>query len=144
MLNTVSLATNLSYYGNPGTGGGNGSVWTMKLGLTDALQSVLLHDNEEAVIEAARAFGNLSRDAEVRARMSESRVDEALCVLLDHSNREIVFTVCGVIMNIASDERNREATLAALRGYLHVASVESNDTEANVGQRVASAVDQSR
>jgi len=38
-------------------------------------------------------------------------------------------------------ERNRAATLSALRAYLRVASVESNDTEALVGARVARAVD---
>jgi hypothetical protein len=112
MLNCVSLITNMSFYGNPGSGGGDGSIWTMKLGVSDALLPILLHENEEAVIEAARAFGNLSRDAEVRAQMAESRVDEALCVLLDHSNREIVFTVCGVVMNIAADEGNKEAIIS--------------------------------
>jgi hypothetical protein len=111
MLNCVSLITNMSFYGNPGTGGGDGSVWTMKLAVTDALLPILLHENEEAVIEAARAFGNLSRDAEVRKQMAASRVDEALCVLLDHGNREIVFTVCGVVMNIAADEGNREGII---------------------------------
>jgi hypothetical protein len=44
-----------------GTGGGDGSIWHLMLDVSEALLPVLLTKNEEAVVEAARAFGNLSR-----------------------------------------------------------------------------------
>jgi hypothetical protein len=76
--------------------------------LAELLVPVLLSANEEAVVEAARAFGNLSREPAVREYMARTRVDELLVVLLDHGNREIAFSACGVLMNVASDERHKE------------------------------------
>ena len=35
--------------------------------------------------------------------MANNRVDEALCLLLDHSSRDVVYSVCGVLMNLSSD-----------------------------------------
>lgn len=32
-----------------------------------------------------------------------SVVDELLVVLLEHNNREVVFTVCGILMNMTAD-----------------------------------------
>lgn len=51
---------------------------------------LLLCDNEEAVVEAARAFGNFSRAAEARQYLITARVLEALVLLLDHSSAEVL------------------------------------------------------
>jgi hypothetical protein len=52
---------------------------------------LLLSDNEEAVVEAARAFGNFSRAAEARQYLVSARVLEALVLLLDHSSAEVLY-----------------------------------------------------
>ena len=48
------------------------------------------------VLEVVRAFGNLSRDRKARAAMLEMVVIPAMTLLLDHPNRDVVYTTCGV------------------------------------------------
>lgn len=67
-----SAVTNLSFYGGSSSsceekGGEDGAshIFAAYRTLCGSLMNVLLHDNEEAVAEAARAFGNFSRDPEV-------------------------------------------------------------------------------
>lgn len=60
------------------------------------------------VIEAARAFGNFSRAEDVREMMLKEHAAVALVLLLDHSERELVFTAAGVLMNLATDEAVRQ------------------------------------
>lgn len=67
------------------------------------LVKVLLHPNTEAVAEAARAFGNFSRDPACREVMARRRADEVLVVLLSHARRDIVFAAAGALVNIAAD-----------------------------------------
>mgnify|MGYP000645428271 CR=1 FL=1 len=40
--------------------------------------------------------------------MISLRAVDALVILLDHTNRELVFTSCGVLMNIVSDEEGKQ------------------------------------
>ena len=69
---------------------------------------LLLCDNEEAIIEAARLYGNFSRLAAVRQYMHECRVVEALLLLLDHSNSEVLYSVCGTLINLTVDSERKE------------------------------------
>ena len=81
MLNLVSAITNLSFYNTPtdeppvpfsGTGVELSSfavtniMHLHRLRITRMLVPLLFHDNQEAAVESARAFGNFSRDTEVR------------------------------------------------------------------------------
>ncbi len=52
-----------------------------------------------------RAFGNLSREDETRNVMHITRVDEAMVLLLDHSQRDVVAAVAGVLVNLSSDRK---------------------------------------
>lgn len=116
MLNAVSCITNVSYYSSSELkkeqDGGYCFVETNRVAITRLLSRLLLDRNEEAVVEATRAFGNLSRFKDVLRYMGELKVLDCLVVLLDHSNREIVHTVCGVLMNAALDPSTRDALLA--------------------------------
>lgn len=93
------------------------------------LVPLLFSTNEEMVMEAARCLGNLSRDHDCRLIMATLRgllllpvllhclfdqimfvfcflflsADETMVVLLDHSNLNVLFVVCGVLMNLAAD-----------------------------------------
>ncbi|GMF18065.1 unnamed protein product [Phytophthora lilii] len=120
MLNAVSCVTNVSYYSNAPSKTAKGGapstdycfIESNRVAITQLLSRILLDRNEEAVVEAARAFGNLSRFKDVLTYMEEVKVLDCLVVLLDHSNREVVYTVCGVLMNAALDDNMRRALLA--------------------------------
>ena len=91
MLNTVSCLTNLSYYlpvDSNEASVGEGSlkdlvqwstnlIYAQKDEICAHLVPVLLHQNEEAIVEAARALGNFSRSHSVRQLIARKRVDEA-------------------------------------------------------------------
>lgn len=112
MLNIVSCLTNLSYFCTQSDrAASEGFVMRHRLVLTSLLARILVDRNEEAVVEAARAFGNLSRWKDVLAAMQMQRALTCLVLLLDHSNREIVYAVCGVLMNAALDESSRQSLL---------------------------------
>ncbi|KAG3087932.1 hypothetical protein PI124_g17852 [Phytophthora idaei] len=120
MLNTVSCITNVSYYSTAPASDSKGSaqnsdycfIESNRVAITQLLARILLDRNKEAVVEAARAFGNLSRFKDVLGYMSDLKVLECLVVLLDHSNREVVYTVCGVLMNAALDQNTRQTLLS--------------------------------
>merc|ERR1712182_189528 len=59
--------------------------------------------NPEALVEAARALGNITRHADARGILVQLRVDEVLGILLDHTNRDLVFYLCGVLANLSLD-----------------------------------------
>ena len=97
VLNAVSAITNLSFYQQP-----LNSVLNHEL-IATLLVPLLLHENHEAKVESARCYGNLSRYPEIRRLMKSKRVDEMLCILLDHPQQSVLTAVCGVLMNIAAD-----------------------------------------
>eukprot|EP00644_Phytophthora_capsici_P015663 jgi/Phyca11/19151/fgenesh1_pg.PHYCAscaffold_44_\ len=94
MLNAVSCITNVSYYSDSKRDETDKYCFIEndRLEITRLLSRILLDKNEEAVVEAARAFGNLSRFQDVLTLMGELKVLDCLVVLLDHSNREVVYT----------------------------------------------------
>eukprot|EP00899_Mesostigma_viride_P026896 jgi/Mesvir1/7391/Mv19192-RA.1 len=98
ILNVISAITNLSFYE-----GDNNRIIKMRDAMLHHLAVFLTSANEEAVVESARAFGNFSRYEEVRAYMAAARVDDALILLLDHSNRDILFSACGALMNVTAE-----------------------------------------
>lgn len=83
------------------------------------LVKVLLHPNPEVVAEAARAFGNFSRDPSCREEMARRRADEVLVVLLGHACREVVFAAAGALVNVAADP--------ARKALLYRESVDAGD-----------------
>ena len=60
----------------------------------------------KAVSEAARAFGNFSRDEDARRAMRRLGVVEALVLLLGHPARDVVFAAAGALINAAVDGRD--------------------------------------
>ena len=123
MLNTVSVLTNLSFH----AGGSASFCGRPATEACAALVPVLLQRNEEAVIEAARCVGNLSRDGAVRRTMAAQRVDELFIVLLDHACRDVVYTACGALMNVASDEAFKRVRVHAACRRLPAACSRRNE-----------------
>ena len=126
VLNVVSAVTNITYHdggmsGSHAAGGdtcstGNGNrLFERAERLGPVLLSLLFCGNDEAVVEAARAIGNVTRDPRSRRAMAVRRQAlEALVILLEHGNREVVFAVVGCLMNLASDAECSSVLLRSL------------------------------
>jgi hypothetical protein len=71
--------------------------------LARLLSRCLFHENDEVVLETTRALGNLTRSRDVTRFLVNSRADEALLLLLDHRNSEIVSAATGALVNISAD-----------------------------------------
>merc|ERR1719305_75021 len=101
VLNTMAATTNLLFYGEQANGNLLFSAESKEL-LCRLLRPLLLESyNVEALIETARALGNLSRHEDARKCMVSLRLDEILVILLDHQDRDLVFYVCGALVNLA-------------------------------------------
>eukprot|EP00929_Paragymnodinium_shiwhaense_P055011 TRINITY_DN27592_c0_g2_i1.p1 TRINITY_DN27592_c0_g2~~TRINITY_DN27592_c0_g2_i1.p1 ORF type:complete len:962 (-),score=155.66 TRINITY_DN27592_c0_g2_i1:84-2969(-) len=101
VLNVVAAVTNLLFYDVP-----SNILFQEenKQLLCRLFRPLLLESyNVEALIETARALGNLSRHADARNCMASLRLDEVLVILLDHDDRDLVFYVCGALVNLAAD-----------------------------------------
>ncbi|RHY22785.1 hypothetical protein DYB32_009396 [Aphanomyces invadans] len=124
MLNVVSCLTNLSFYATEAAA--TNVITVHRLRLSRDLASILVDPNDEAVVEATRAFGNLSRFPDVLGTMlaTDSTLLPTFVMLLDHANRDVVFTVCGVLMNTALDQRTR--------GRLHAISIPISDSDTSI------------
>eukprot|EP00730_Choanoeca_flexa_P003372 TRINITY_DN11386_c0_g1_i3.p1 TRINITY_DN11386_c0_g1~~TRINITY_DN11386_c0_g1_i3.p1 ORF type:complete len:869 (+),score=165.12 TRINITY_DN11386_c0_g1_i3:161-2767(+) len=74
-----------------------------RLPLARALVPQVLSSSMDLVAEVCRVYGTFSQLDSVRHLLIEERVHELLVVLLAHDNREVVFTSCGILMNLAAD-----------------------------------------
>ncbi|KAG1674821.1 hypothetical protein FOA52_015208 [Chlamydomonas sp. UWO 241] len=107
VLNCVAAATNLSFY----HGAGNRVLGTNPRDLLSHLTPLMMCDNEEAQVEAARAYGNFSRVPAVREYMQESRVLEAMLLLLDHNSLDLLHSVAGTLINFTLDSDCRSVLI---------------------------------
>eukprot|EP00435_Cladocopium_sp_Y103_P002839 s4514_g1.t1 len=114
VLNVVAAITNLLFYDVPanllfhedGAADGHSCVDGFRDGHADESKQLLCRlfrplllesYNVEALVETARALGNLSRHADARRCMASLRLDEILVILLDHDDRDLVFYSCGAL-----------------------------------------------
>jgi len=101
VLNVVSAVTNLLFYDRQSN---LLSQDYNKQLLCRLFRPLLLESyNDEALQETARALGNLSRYQDARRWMVELRLDEVLVILLNHDERDLVYYVCGTLVNLAMD-----------------------------------------
>ncbi|PNH12894.1 Armadillo repeat-containing protein 2 [Tetrabaena socialis] len=145
VLNTVCALTNLSFYQSepaaPEGGFSNKVLLLPPARLLPRITPLLMCDNEEAVIEAARVYGNFSRSPDVRDYMQSSRVVEALVLLLDHGNSEVLYSVCGTLINFTMDA-SRKAVLGALGGGARLVEVLGRTVaQGELGERDEAIVD---
>mmetsp|Transcript_104690 Transcript_104690/g.197304 ORF Transcript_104690/g.197304 Transcript_104690/m.197304 type:complete len:724 (+) Transcript_104690:79-2250(+) len=106
VLNAIAAVTNLLFYETE-----SNLLFSMenKELLCRLLRTLLLEsDDVEALLEAARALGNLSRHQDARQWMTELRIDEILSILLAHYDRNLVFYACGALVNFAADPNYNE------------------------------------
>ncbi|XP_072356069.1 armadillo repeat-containing protein 2 isoform X1 [Scyliorhinus torazame] len=102
MMNAAASINNLSYYQVK-----NSAVRARQLHITDLLMKLLLCNNMDAILEAARVFGNLSRCKEVRDFIVQKNVDKFMITLLDAKHQDVCFAACGVLINLTVDKSKR-------------------------------------
>lgn len=120
VLNIIGAINNISFYRSEG----NRILQQQEL-VTELVVGYLLNKNMDVVIETARVFGNFSQDAAIRELLKHNRADEIMVVLLGHDNPEVVFTVCGVLMNLMADE-NCRGILKSINGVGSLVEVMEN------------------
>eukprot|EP00467_Chlorarachnion_reptans_P011940 CAMPEP_0114528800 /NCGR_PEP_ID=MMETSP0109-20121206/24443_1 /TAXON_ID=29199 /ORGANISM="Chlorarachnion reptans, Strain CCCM449" /LENGTH=718 /DNA_ID=CAMNT_0001711057 /DNA_START=156 /DNA_END=2313 /DNA_ORIENTATION=- len=103
VLNVISAITNLSFYRVP-----ESVLPTLSEKLLGCLMPLLFSTNHEMLHEAVRVLGNYSRSQEFRRLMKSCRVDEAMSVLMDHSDEDVIFATTGVLLNISTDHEARQ------------------------------------
>ncbi|XP_005102121.1 armadillo repeat-containing protein 2 isoform X2 [Aplysia californica] len=102
VVNAVVAVNNVSYYTTQ-----DPSQMTAHLKMAESLLKLIMIDNTEGILEAARVFGNLTRHKQIRDFLSQNKVDAMMITLLDSGNREIVYIACGVLINFMLDEDKR-------------------------------------
>ena len=67
----------------------------------------LLSNNPDAILEVFRVFANLSRHRSIRNYLINKKVNILATAYLNSNNRELIYIVIGVLINIMSDPENR-------------------------------------
>lgn len=110
IFNAISCATNLLFYDTP-----HQPLFTkdLRVQLFNTFKSyMLLTTNEELQIEAVRVLSNLSRHADLcEVFVNNKTFLEALCIVLDHTLRDLVFYSIGIVINITLHEATRVKVL---------------------------------
>eukprot|EP01107_Rhizomastix_libera_P006287 TRINITY_DN20391_c0_g1_i1.p1 TRINITY_DN20391_c0_g1~~TRINITY_DN20391_c0_g1_i1.p1 ORF type:complete len:772 (+),score=194.65 TRINITY_DN20391_c0_g1_i1:2-2317(+) len=133
VLNVVGAITNLSFYFDA-----ENIILDHQLKLIELLAPLLMHTNDEVVLEATRAFGNFSRNKECRVAMEKLKVVDILVVLLDHGVKSIVYHACGALMNTFVEQRTycllrTEGLQKLIDVFIH-SSIEDEDVLLVVGR----------
>lgn len=97
VLNAVSCLTNVLYYDTP-----QSPFEINRFELLSVLAPLLVQTlNTEITIEAVRACGNLTRHEEVCKAMYSLLLADALLILLEHSDNDVVFYSLGCLTNVS-------------------------------------------
>ncbi|KAK6489354.1 armadillo repeat-containing protein 2 isoform X1 [Huso huso] len=102
VINAAATINNLSFYPVR-----NSVVRARQLHLAELLVKLLLSNNMEGILEAARVFGNLSQSKEVRDFIVQKNVYKFMVALLDAKNQDVCFSACGVLINLTVDKNKR-------------------------------------
>ncbi|XP_074649420.1 armadillo repeat-containing protein 2-like [Tubulanus polymorphus] len=102
VLNTAAAINNLTYYMYADT-----ENLGLQMNIAESMVKLVLNDHIEGMVEAARVFGNLSRLKPIRQFLTQHKIDRMLIALLDSGSRDVVYTACGVLINLMADEDKR-------------------------------------
>lgn len=122
LLNVVATCTNFTFYACQATiiaeitsaddsNKKSEQMTTSFVSLTSQLSKCIFHENDEVVLEACRALGNLTRCSAALDSICKSRFIEALVLLLQHDNIEIVSAITGTLINISGKKESRDALI---------------------------------
>ncbi|KAL6630867.1 ARM repeat-containing protein [Neocallimastix californiae] len=106
ILNIVGAIANISYYNIS-----KNEILDQRLIIAKLLLPLLFHDNVEAIIEASRVFGNITQFQDVCDFAKTSKASEIFVVLLDHSNRDVLYNICGILINLINYQHHCDVYL---------------------------------
>lgn len=100
VIDTIVTINNLSFY--------NSEIFVNNSHeLVNSLMKFLLSNNPDAILEVFRVFANLSRHRSIRNYLINKKVNILATAYLNSNNRELIYIVIGVLINIMSDPENR-------------------------------------
>ncbi|NXG61678.1 ARMC2 protein, partial [Hemiprocne comata] len=102
VISATTTISNLSYYKVKSS-----AVQDKKLHIAKMLLKLLMSNNMDGVVEAVRAFGNLSQDHEICDFIMQRKIYRFVIALLDAKNQDVCFSACGVLLNLTVDQNKR-------------------------------------
>ncbi|XP_047128988.1 armadillo repeat-containing protein 2 isoform X1 [Hydra vulgaris] len=96
--NVIATINNLAYFATDEC-----YFSTTRVSITEAIIKLLF--SVEVKSEVLRALGNLTQNEDVRETLIKNNFGENVSELLDSSNQELLFSVCGLLVNMVVDKR---------------------------------------
>ncbi|XP_077970437.1 armadillo repeat-containing protein 2-like [Styela clava] len=106
IINTLTTLNNLSFYSYD-----DNAVFESRFLIVNILTNILLSDNMACVMEATRVFGNVSQHADVRQLLHNRQVDLMMVAFLDSSTWQMVYSACGVLINMTANKAYRACVI---------------------------------
>ncbi|NWS43890.1 ARMC2 protein, partial [Probosciger aterrimus] len=102
VISAATTVNNLSYYKVKSS-----VVQDKKLHIAEMLLKLLMSNSMDGVVEAVRAFGNLSQYHEICDFIIQKKIHKFMIALLDAKNQDVCFSACGVLLNLTVDKNKR-------------------------------------
>ncbi|XP_041814054.1 armadillo repeat-containing protein 2 isoform X2 [Chelmon rostratus] len=102
LVNVAATINNLSYYQKDSS-----ALRDSQLTIAKLMLKLVLSSSMDAMLEATRAYGNLSQSKDVRDFIIRNKVHQFIVTLIDSKSTEMCFSACGVLTNLALDPPNR-------------------------------------
>ncbi|XP_030345096.1 armadillo repeat-containing protein 2 isoform X1 [Strigops habroptila] len=102
VISAATTINNLSYYKVKSS-----AVQDKKLHIAEMLLKLLMSNSMDGVVEAVRAFGNLSQYHEICDFIIQKKIHKFMIALLDAKNQDVCFSACGVLLNLTVDKNKR-------------------------------------
>ena len=124
LLNAIALSTNITYYACRNQpiialpGSEMSSTQKHFVSVANNLSKFLFHENDEIVLETSRSLGNLTRIQTVLRAFKGSRIDEALCILLNHVNKDVVSSTIGIFINLTSCSKEKDSASVVMKDII--------------------------
>lgn len=106
VINTLTALNNLSYYND-----GKSAIFNKRIEISNVLIGVLMNGSMPCIMEAVRVFGNISRYDDIPPLLHSKKIDLMMVTLLDSKTWQIVYSACGVLINVSSKPSNRKCLI---------------------------------
>lgn len=100
--NTLTTFNNLSYYKND-----KSYINKFRMQISKHLFGIIISSSMICVAESVKVFGNLSQFSDVKEYLKQNKGDQFMVTLLDSHNAHVVYSACGVLINMSTNPANR-------------------------------------
>lgn len=106
VINTLTALNNFSYYND-----GKTAISNNRVEISNVLIRVLMNGSMPCIMEAVRVFGNLSRYDDIPPLLHSKKIDLMMVTLLDSKTWQMVYSACGVLINVSVKHLNRKCLI---------------------------------